>query len=447
MPDASENSRHSRLLVVDDDANQLSTLVGVFETEGFAVVGCSTGAEALEHLGDESIGVAVVDFRLPDLNGIELLAKLETLSEPVQVIIHTAYGSYESAKDAVNLGAFAYVEKGTEHNELIRHVHRAFRTRLEQHAAQLEDAVAERTAELQETNEALRQEIAERAQAEKTLRESEQRFRLLYERSPLGYQSLDEQGRFLEVNDAWLQALGYTRDEVIGRWFGDFMTAEYVERFKERFPRFMAMGDISNAPLELIRKNGSPIAVEIDGKVGYDNEGNFQQTHCILRDVTRRKQMESLVRAQRDLALALSNAIGLDEGLRLSVEAALRTSGMDAGGVYLVDERSGAVDLLYHQGLSEDFIGAVSRFDRDSDHARLVMAGEPVYATYDDVPVAYCVAETREGLRALTVLPIKHEGRVIGCLNVASRALSAAPPLPVRLWSRLLRKSVVPCPA
>jgi len=134
------------------------------------------------------------------------------------------------------------------------------------------------------------QDVTEQSRTEKQLRESEQRFRLLYERSPLAYQSLDEEGRFLEVNDAWLEMLGYNRKEVIGRWFGGLLTPEYVERFNENFPRFKAMGDVSGVQFEMIRKDGRRVTIEADGRIGYDDDGNFQQTHCILRDVTERKQ-------------------------------------------------------------------------------------------------------------------------------------------------------------
>jgi len=427
MADTIEKLPYSGLLVVDDDDGQLRALTNFFEEGGFDVVACSTGTQALERLRSENIRVALVDLRLPDLSGIELLDRLRAVTDRVQVIIHTAHGSYASAKDAVNLGAFGYVEKGSDASELMDVVHRAFRTHLTRYARELEDAVAKRTRELSEVNESLRCEIEEHKRTEAALRESEQRFRLLYERSPLGYQSLDEQGRFLEVNDAWLKTLGYTRQEAIGHWFGDFLPPEYMERFKERFPRFKAMGETSNVQFEMIRKDGSQVAVEIDGRIGYDQEGNFLQTHCILRDVTERKRAESVARYQRDLAVALSSTMDFDEGLRLFVETALRISSMDGGGVYLVDESAGALDLACSEGLSEDFIKAVARYDRDSDHVRLVMAGEPVYAKYDEVPVELSETEKREGIGALAVVPIKHEGRVIGCLNVASRVSSEVP--------------------
>ncbi|MCL4553014.1 MAG: PAS domain S-box protein, partial [Candidatus Marsarchaeota archaeon] len=143
---------------------------------------------------------------------------------------------------------------------------------------------------------------------EKALRESEERFRLLYEYAPLGYQSLDENGYFLEVNRAWLDTLGYSREEVIGRWFGDFLAPGYQDHFKINFPKFKAAGEIHGVEFEMLRKDGSQISVAFDGQVGRDAQGHFRQTHCILHDITERKRVEE----------ALQDS---EERLRLTLEA------------------------------------------------------------------------------------------------------------------------------
>ena len=135
---------------------------------------------------------------------------------------------------------------------------------------------------------------------EDALRQNEEKFRLLYERIPLGYQSLDENGNFIEVNQTWLDTLGYTREEVIGKSFGDFLHPEWVDHFKENFPRFKAIGEILGVEFEMVKKDGSFILVSINGKIGKDEKGNFKQTHCILHDITSQKKSEEALRESEE---------------------------------------------------------------------------------------------------------------------------------------------------
>ena len=134
-------------------------------------------------------------------------------------------------------------------------------------------------------------DISERKRIEERLLKSEERFRLLYERAPLGYQSLDQDGCLIEVNNAWLNLLGYSHDEVIGRWFGDFLTPQYLGLFRENFPRFKEKGE-TEVEFEMLRKDGSIVVVSIYGTIGYDENRNFIQTHCNLQDITDRKHAE-----------------------------------------------------------------------------------------------------------------------------------------------------------
>jgi len=139
-------------------------------------------------------------------------------------------------------------------------------------------------------------DITDRRRVERVLAHSEAHFRLLYEESPVAYQSLDAEGRFLEINRAWLELLGYAREEVVGRWFGDFIVPGQMDLFKQRFPRLKETGVAHGVEFDLLHKRGVVVSVLIDGRVSRDEHGGFVRTHCVLYNVTDRKQAEEALR-------------------------------------------------------------------------------------------------------------------------------------------------------
>ncbi|MGO9571370.1 MAG: PAS domain S-box protein [Desulfomonilaceae bacterium] len=97
------------------------------------------------------------------------------------------------------------------------------------------------------------------------------------------------------MNQAWLDTLGYDREEVIGRWFGDFLAPGYQDHFRINFPKFKAAGVIHWVEFEMLRKDGSQISVAFDGQIGRDEHGRFRQTHCILHDISEIKRSKDAI--------------------------------------------------------------------------------------------------------------------------------------------------------
>jgi signal transduction histidine kinase len=200
------------VLILEDEEAQRKTLTAIIEDEGLPVRACSRAAEAMSALAQGNVAVAVVDLRVPDVSTHGLLEALAPWSDRVPIIVHTAFASYESAKDALNGGAFAYVEKAGNPEELVRHVHRAFHSRLRRYAEELERAVDARTRELQNANAALHQSEKRYKALASELTVTEERLR-----RDVAWQIHDEISQTLAMAKAQIEALRETvSDQPLG---------------------------------------------------------------------------------------------------------------------------------------------------------------------------------------------------------------------------------------
>jgi DNA-binding NtrC family response regulator len=115
------------ILVVDDDADMRSLLCDVLQGRGHQCTGVGNGQEALKQLGEEDYAVVVTDLRMKGMQGTELLAEIKHRHPDVGVILMTAFGSVETAVEAMRHGASDYLTKPVKTEELVRVVERAIR--------------------------------------------------------------------------------------------------------------------------------------------------------------------------------------------------------------------------------------------------------------------------------------------------------------------------------
>jgi PAS domain S-box-containing protein len=130
---------------------------------------------------------------------------------------------------------------------------------------------------------------------------------------------------------------------------------------------------------------------------------------------------------QRDLAFALNDVGNLDEAMCLSVDAALEVSGLDGGGIYVIEEMTGESVLLYAKGVSERFVSKIARLSADDPRTVLMKEARSIYVRPDELSGGKKEGFDEEGLLAVAVIPLIHRGNVIGCLNVASRQHDTIP--------------------
>ncbi len=117
------------LLVIDDDAVTRELLTEVLQGEGYRVAACDSGATALARAADDHFDLAVTDVRMPEMDGIAVTRALKARHPAIQVIVMTAFGSVETAVEAIRHGAFDYVSKPMNLDEIKSTVRRALAER------------------------------------------------------------------------------------------------------------------------------------------------------------------------------------------------------------------------------------------------------------------------------------------------------------------------------
>jgi DNA-binding NtrC family response regulator len=134
-----------RVLVVDDEKPQRDILQMILEAEGYETTAASNGRQALQAAAGETFDVVLTDLKMPDMTGIELLSELPKQPGGPCVILMTAHGTIDSAVDAMRKGAFDYLTKPLEKDELLLTLRRAMeRSRLVRENRMLSEQLRDR---------------------------------------------------------------------------------------------------------------------------------------------------------------------------------------------------------------------------------------------------------------------------------------------------------------
>ncbi len=260
-----QSTKVLQVLLVEDNPGDSRLVAELVADSGPGLIldTVSSLREALEWLDASCADVVLLDLNLPDSDGLDTFSRIQDAAPGVAVIALTGNSDAELATNAVERGAQDFLVKGRVDGDLL--------------ARAINYAVG-------------------RKRSERSLRDSEERYRELYERTPLAYQSVGPDGRMLIVNQAWLDTFGYQREEVVGRPFSQFVAPEYLEGIEPAFHVLESEG-ASHGELEMMHHDGSRRFVSIDGQASRDADGVFRQTHDILTDITQQKLAEEAARA------------------------------------------------------------------------------------------------------------------------------------------------------
>ncbi|MFQ5619756.1 MAG: PAS domain S-box protein, partial [Rhodospirillales bacterium] len=216
-------------------------------------------------------------------------------------------------------------------------------------------------------------DITERKRAEEALRTSEERFRTLYEKTPVMVHSIDRNARLISVSDYWLEVLGYERDEVLGRSIVEFYTDEARQYTEEiALPQFFKTGSNKDVPLEIVKKNGDIMDILLSATAQYDEKGDFDHSLAVMIDVTERKRAEAHIEhlALHDSLTDLPNRFLFHDRLQNAVAQVERTDSALALLFLDLDDFKDVNDTLGHAA-GDELLKAVAErlksYLRDSD--------------------------------------------------------------------------------
>lgn len=382
------------ILVIDDEPDVAAILVQILKRRFTAELQIAQDCVSARKLLLEShFDVITLDYQLPDGNGIELLKEIESMDNPPRVVMVTGHGDEQVAVQCFKLGGSGYVVKDQRMSVMLPEA--------------IEHALSEIALE----------------QAEKDMREAQERAREYLNIAAVAILAFNNSGEITMVNRKGCELLGLPEDELIGRnGFDLFIPEQFKKQVADDFNRVLSGGEkyCDWHELPLNAADGSEKIVNWHNTLLKDGQGRIMGFLASGEDITDLKHSERIARLQNEISTRLASTDNLDEALSKAVEAILETTGLDSAAIYIKDVDTGALDLIYQTGLSEDFIIKLSHFDGDSDTSNFIQGRKPLFDLSSDMDEKI-PAMVKEVFKAFAVVPVIFKDEVVGSVNLASR--------------------------
>ncbi|MFH0924648.1 MAG: response regulator [bacterium] len=300
-----------KILIVDDEPSFCQTLSDILTAEGYEPFCVCTGREAINAAIVSFFNLALIDLKLPDLPGIEVLTEIKKVNQDTEVVIITGHASLDTAIQAMQDAVFSYVIKPINIDYLLAIITKALERQklkmdqkkkeeeLRKYRLHLEELIQERTAQLTKVNEQLQQEIAEHKKSEESLKESEKKYSTLVEQAKDGVIIIqDRVCKF--ANKAMAEILGYTVEEMNDKNIIDIVASECKDRETGEYIESCLTSERTNFSCELKIKHKDGTIKEAEASTEVINYNKKTAIMGIIRDITDRKRMEEeLQKTQR----------------------------------------------------------------------------------------------------------------------------------------------------
>jgi PAS domain S-box-containing protein len=154
------------------------------------------------------------------------------------------------------------------------------------------------------------------------------------------------------------------------------------------------------------------------------------------------KETMEIQQFKNDFIITMDKQSSLQGTLESALSSVFQLEEFDSGGIYLVDEKTGAIDLVEHKKLPQWFVDTAKHFQSDDIRVQLIMKGDPVYQHASDFPSPIGEDLEKEGMCTLAVIPIQFGTKIIGALNLASHTHDIIAPKTMKIIEDIARSNL-----
>lgn len=221
------------ILYVEDDLDLQEAMSHALKTQYKNIYTASNSQEGLELYEKHMPDIIISDIKMPIMDGVEMVKSIKKLSGNPSIIFVSAFNESDMILKISDVKIDLYLLKPLKLDQLFSEINNIHSRK---HTTNL-------------------------------------------------YQSLDTDGKILDVNQVWLDYMGYQRDEVLGKFFGNFVSIDSMENLKKNFPHLRSYGYVNNVRFKLKHKDGHLLDAVLNGTATYNTDGSFKCTHCELRNL------------------------------------------------------------------------------------------------------------------------------------------------------------------
>ncbi len=319
----------TKILIADDNTQNLYLLETVLKGSDYEVTSAQDGAEALALALKNPPDLIITDILMPKMDGFELCrrCKADELLQQIPFIFYTA--TYTDLKDeqfALSLGADRFVIKPQQPEVLIQIVQEVLSKPLQEKQVSRKKPLGDDAEVLRQYNEVLfrklerkmlqlADEIDKQKRTASMLRDSERKYRELFEQSRDAICITQRSGEFIDFNQSMLDLIGYTREEmaninVLDIYFDPACRSQFQKEIGEK-------GFVKDYEVKYRKKDGTEIDCLITATIQLADDGSIRGYHGIIRDVTEPK------RAKKELEHSYAN---LQKAIQATIRAIALTN-------------------------------------------------------------------------------------------------------------------------